>query len=221
MKQISKPEKVELPPTDSLESEEELRKIAYGILQREEKLEGFNYGDYLKLLRKQEEIMKDPEARTTSVEEVVTDLVRFGGAGADLLARTFLANTTENSRKAYVAGRDRKVLYFCSGNHIHSNKLELALTSCHVPGSSSGGGWGFDGIRRLAIADNWYNNEKEEDPESWMERTRAFVYERSNGELEYKVVPGSRDNEAAKTILYVAVESTKANERAIDRMWAD
>lgn len=186
--------------------EQELDKIAFEINRSQGHLAGMSYEEYLKLLETERAIKKDPAARETNLEEVITDLKRYGEPSSALLIQTFQENTQRDSIKASRAGRQGKVVYLATGKHIHApNKLELGLLSAHVPGSSGGGGWGMNGDRRLVIASSGYVATPT-DPEKWLERTLACAYEESWGEIAYKHF----SNPDLHTLLYVMIENTKA-----------
>ncbi len=190
--------------TQEIELENELDRIQYQIQKTGGHLSKMTEQEYLELRTHEKKIARNPRAEDVPIEKVVEDLERYGSADSKLLSKAFFKNTIEQGRKASVAGRHGKVVYFGVGDYVHGNQFELGLLSAHTPGSSGGGGWGFNGDRRLIISRK-RDYHLPIDPEKWLKNTEAYVMESYGGELEYKVF----GDPSAKTLIYIAIEKAK------------
>lgn len=151
-------------------------------------------------------IANDSKVYSVPVEEVIIDMQRYGSQKTNIMIKAFLDNTLKNTRNGVRSGRHNKVIYLGYGNNVHNDRLELALLSDHIPGSSGSGGWGLNGNRRLLLAHK-KDYEILIDPEMWLKNAGAFVYESQDGSLRYEILK----DPAAKTILYLAINNANLN----------
>lgn len=164
---------------------------------------------YMELLEIESIIANDSRIYSVPIKEVIKDILRYGSQETNIIIiiKAFLDNTVENTRKGVRTGRDNKVVYLGYGDNVHDNRLELALLSAHIPGSSGSGGWGLNGDRRLLLAHK-RDYEIVIDPEIWLKNADAFVYESQNGKLRYETLK----DHAAKTILMMAINNSNLND---------
>lgn len=177
-----------------IETEEEKRLYDNGVRFRIAKASGHILGmdeqSYFELLKKENEIAKEREARESSIEEVVEDMRRYSDAHA-VLSYTFAARTDPETLNASVCGVNGKIVYLCEGRMKYGPDFALGLVSAHTPGSSGGGGEGFDGNRRLYIAKG-YVGKSRIDPKEWIKGASAVAYETQDGRIDYKELSRKR-----------------------------
>jgi len=163
---------------------------------------------YLKLLKRERKIVKDPRVMKSSMEKVVEDMRRYSDARG-VLGYTFAANADAKTLEASVCGRHEKVVYFCMGRWKNSKFLDLTLglLSAHTPGSSGGGGYGFNGNRRLYLSKG-YVGEARADPEEWIKWASAMAYEAQDGRIDYEEF-GKGEFAGAGDLLRIMVEKEK------------
>jgi len=192
---------------------EEIRmRIGYKEALRRPYNQSLKFGRYKFFFDKEVMMSRNPNVASTTFDKVADDLMRYSDGSGEILINTFLANTNENTRISAVCGRHDKVVYFCSG--LKSDSHCLGLLSAHVSGSSGGGGWGFNGDRRIYIAENkrvlpW------NDPERWVENSCAFAYEDYNRGLKFEAP--DRKDDVYKELLMILVSKEEAKLKERDR----
>ena len=144
------------------------------------------FEQYRALRLAEEAISADATPRETALENAIADITRYGENRdiVDFFVQTFLYHTKEQGRKAVVCGRHGMVIYLGLGTWKKDDGNQLGLLSTHTPGSSGGGGHGFNGNRRICVGRvNGYD--RIIDPEQWLKGTFAQAYEQSWGEIGY------------------------------------
>lgn len=171
----------------NLQTELEINRTWFKILQKRGLYQGMGFEEYQALKIQEIRISSDPAIKSTTLDEVITDFKRNGSAEAQLLPKTFVEVTMENSRKAYIFGYQGLVTYFAIGTGRDNPRKELGLISTHMPGSSGGGGWGLNGTRKLQLATKpLFGWKKKFDPDEWIAHSTAWVYEEDGGALRYE-----------------------------------
>ncbi len=170
----------------NLQTEVKIDKVWFELYQERGLYLEMNFEQYQRLKTREARIAGDPAINRITLEEVIADFKRNGSIDAQLLPKTFVEGTLEDSRNAYVFGYQSLVTYFATGTAKDNPKMEFGLISAHIPGNPGGGGWGLNGTRKLQLVKKpllgW---KKEFDPDEWITHSIAWVYEDYNGELHH------------------------------------
>jgi hypothetical protein len=149
-----------------------------------------SFGEYQALKAREMETSRNSQAKEIPLEEVLADFRRNGGEDAQLMPRTFLSHTPEDSREARIFGYHGLVTYYVTGTFIQNPNEELHLISAHIPGGPGGGGWGLNGTRQLRRMKKTLFGLRilpaNIDSAIYQFRTKALVYEGYDYKLHYE-----------------------------------